>query len=515
MSLQRSDKDRLVRCTVACIAWALWACGATSDLDRGERPDGGSIAPIFDAGDMDSARSDASSNDANGLDVTVIAPDATDDGSHPLDAGVDTGVFDAGALVRERVALTSSDVGDHFGSVVALTDDTLVVGVPGEDSAATGVNGDSSNQDAVDSGAAYVFTHRVDEWFFHSYLKASNTDDGDLFGAAVAISGDTVVVGAPYEDSTSPTRAIGAAYVFVRRGGNWSQQALLKSDSSGSFGGFGGSVAISGDTIVVGASDPGLSGNGAAYVFTRSGEQWTQSAVLVATSPDAYDYFGSSVAIERDTIAIGAPGEASSATGVDGDATLNDEMWAGAAYVFERRSGGWTQTAYLKTRFGSGRCFRCDSARDTFGASVSVQGDRVLVGAPNEDSNAVGINGSNYNGDPVGHGAAYLFVKREGRWVDDSQLRPSAPSEYTSYGASVAISGGSIVVGSSDTGALDLAHAYVQPLGPWVERPLLQGEMIGPYDDSHFGASVAIGGGWIAVGARGENEERGAVYLFH
>ena len=190
-----------------------------------------------------------------------------------------------------------------------------------------------------------------------AYVKASNTDSGDTFGI-VAISGNTVVVGAFGEasdadgvngdqsDNSSPST--GAAYVFVRNGAVWSQQAYLKASNSDTGAVFGISVAISGDTIVVGAAGAGVSGTGLAYVFVRNGTTWSQEALLKASNADGADAFGATVAVSGDTVVVGAPFEASKATGVNGDETDNSAFSAGAAYIFVRNGTTWSQQAYLK-----------------------------------------------------------------------------------------------------------------------------------------------------------------------
>jgi hypothetical protein len=262
-----------------------------------------------------------------------------------------------------------------------------------------------------------------------AYLKASNTFAGDQFGLSVAVSGDTVVVGALFEGSgatgvngdqndNSAFRA-GAAYVFVRDvGGNWSQQAYLKASNTDANDFFGASVAVSGDTVVVGAhgersnatgvngdqNDNSATESGAAYVFGRDGGgNWSQQAYLKASNTDAGDAFGISVAVSGDTVVAGARGEDSNATGVNGDQGNNSAGDSGAAYVFARDAGGnWSQQAYLKA---SNTGFF-----DEFGLSVAVSGDTVVVGAYQEDSNATGVNGDQNNNLAVSSGAAYVFV---------------------------------------------------------------------------------------------------------
>ncbi len=290
------------------------------------------------------------------------------------------------------------------------------------------MNGDQGNNLASMAGAAYVFTRSSGIWSQQAYLKASNTWQSDSFGFSVAISGDTIVVGAWQEDSNATgvngdqanysAPDSGAAYVFIRSGGIWSQQAYLKASNTGAFDYFGHSVAISGDTVVIGAreeasnatgvngdqSDNSADKSGAAYVFTRSGGTWSQQAYLKASNTGAGDYFSLfSVAISGDTVVVGAPYEDSSATGVGGNQTDNSASASGAAYVFTRSGGIWSQRAYLKaSNTGEG---------DGFGVSVTVSGDTVVVGAPYESSNATSVNGNQNDNSAFGSGAAYAFFQ--------------------------------------------------------------------------------------------------------
>ena len=175
-----------------------------------------------------------------------------------------------------------------------------------------------------------------------AYLKATNPLAGDNFGKVLAISGDTAVVGAPGENNLA-----GAAYVYVRSGITWAFQAKLLPSSPGVGDEFGFSVAISGDTIVVGARSEGADDSGAAYVFVRSGTNWSQQAYLKAANTGAGDNFGDTVAISANTIVVGAPFEDSSTTGANSTSN-NSASDAGAAYVFVRSGTNWSQQAYLK-----------------------------------------------------------------------------------------------------------------------------------------------------------------------
>lgn len=358
----------------------------------------------------------------------------------------------------------NADSGDHFGHAVSISGDTIVIGAYGEDSYSTEVNGDDRNNSASSSGAAYIFTRNAGAWSQQAYLKASNAGIGDLFGWAVSVEGDTVVVGAHREDSyatgvngnqtNDSAQDSGAAYVYKRNGTIWSQQAYLKASNTESTDFFGASLAISGDTIVVGAyfedsnatrangnqSDNSASGAGAAYIFVRSLGVWTQQVYLKPSHVDSGDAFGYSVAISDDTVVIGATGEDSNSIGVNGDDINNSAMEAGAAYVFTRNGGTWTQQAYLKasnTELG-----------DTFGFAVSISGTTILVGAIGEDSYASGVDGSQSGNGAFNSGAAYVFTQGGGTWSQHAYLKASNPWISDRLGWSVSVAGGIAVIGS-------------------------------------------------------------------
>jgi len=262
-------------------------------------------------------------------------------------------------LVQEGyLKASNSGVNDRFGVVLAIDGDTLVVGAPFESSASIGVNGNQTDNSASASGAVYVFARVNGNWMQQAYLKASNSNSGDLFGGAVALSGDTLVVGAVSEassatgvngnqsDNTAPHS--GAVYVFVRVSGVWSQEAYIKASNTNSGDEFGVAVSISGDTLVVGSwledsNAVGVNGvegdnstleSGATYVFTRSGSSWSQQAYIKASNTGSGDRFGKSIAIDEDTLVVGAPTESSSATGINGNQLDDSLSQAGAVYVF-------------------------------------------------------------------------------------------------------------------------------------------------------------------------------------
>ena len=249
-----------------------------------------------------------------------------------------------------------------------------------------------------DRGASYPIT--VDPIAQQAYLKASNTGGGDQFGFSVAVSGDTAVVGAIGEDSNGT-------------GVNPPSQA-----------------------------NNSASGSGAAYVFERTGGVWSQQAYLKASNTGAVDVFGSSVAVSGDTAVVGARGEDSNGTGVNPPSQANNSAASsGAAYVFERTGGVWSQQAYLKASN--------TGANDRFGHSVAVSGDTAVVGAHFEDSNGTGVNPpSQANNSAGASGAAYVFERTGGVWSQQAYLKASNTDASDLFGISVAVSGDTAVVGA-------------------------------------------------------------------
>ena len=371
---------------------------------------------------------------------------------------------------------SNTDGADQFGKSVAISGETIVVGASHEDSNATGVNGDQTDNSASASGAAYVFVRTgglTGTWSQQAYLKASNPTDGDVFGWSVAISGETIVVGANGEDSNAlgvngdqtdeSFTLAGAAYVFTRTGGltgTWSQQAYLKASNTDANDKFGSNVAISGETIVIStdledSNATGVNGidtngsmlnAGAAYVFVRAGGltgTWSQQAYLKASNTNPQDFFGISCDIDGETIVIGATHEDSNATGVNGDETDNSMSIAGAAYVFVRTgglTGTWSQQAYLKASNSEGD--------DWFGADVGIHGDTIVVGATKEDSNATGVNGDETDNSVSSAGAAYMFTRTGGTWSQAAYLKASSTDATDFFGGKVAIGNSTILVNS-------------------------------------------------------------------
>lgn len=381
-------------------------------------------------------------------------------------------------------------------------------------------------------GAAYPVT--IDPTVQNAYLKHSHSDQEDFYGRAIAIDGNTAVVGAYIEasaattingdasDNTAPQR--GAAFVYVRSGNTWSQQAYLK--ASVTTARFGSSVAISGDTIVVGAANDSTAAGvaGGAYVFVRSGNTWTEQAFLSADNADIADFFGGSgIAIDGDTIAVGADSEDSIATGVSATGSADNSVdRSGAVYVFTRNAGVWTQQAYLKASNNAVEQF---FVGDTFGESVSLSGDTLVVGASEEDSNGQGVNAPQNNELGGRSGAAYVFVRNAGVWTQQAYLKSSNSEAGDRFGRSVSISGDRIVVGavseasnasgvngdqnnnlSANSGA---AYVFVRADNVWTQEAYLKAT---PNGSGHqFGYHVAISGDLLLVGAPFESSSLGGV----
>lgn len=401
---------------------------------------------------------------------TGINGDATDDSA--ADSGA-VYVFrrDAANTWMQEAYIKASNAAtsDAFGQSIALSDDTLVVGAPREDSAAVGVNGDDTDNSAIDAGAVYVFTRDATGiWSQQAYLKASNTGSIDGFGGAVALDGDTLAVSANLEDSgavgvngdqtDNSGQDSGAVYVFTRDGaGAWTQQAYLKASNANAGDRFGGAIALSGNTLVVGAAyerskSTGVDGNqasnswseaGSAYVFTRNeAGDWSQQAYLKASNTGSGDRFGDAVVLSGDTLVVGAPLEDSAARGIDGFQADNKALSSGAAYIFSRDSmGTWTQQAYLK---GSN-----SETQDRFGHSLALDGDLLVVGA-SEDSGASGADGDQADNSAPSAGAAYLFERdAQGAWSQIAYLKASNTDAGDEFGSAVAIAGTALVVGAS------------------------------------------------------------------
>jgi hypothetical protein len=481
---------------------------------------------------------------AAGKSQRLTSPDQTPQGLAPSDWASIRSAYQAGWNPIVETGYLKPHQGnsdDRFGTSVAVAGDTVVIGAPKEDSSTTGINS-VPNEEALDAGAAYVFVRSGTNWSQQAYLKASQVDAEDGFGWSVAISGDTVVVGAKYEDSgttginSTPNEdafRAGAAYVFVRTGTNWSQQAYLKASQSNKDDYFGYSVAVDGDTVMVGAINAAIKATGvnstanadapnggAVYVFVRRGTNWSQQARLTASQVNTGDQFGISVAVDGDTVAVGALEEDSSTTGVNGtpNETARD---AGAAFVFVRHGTNWTQQAYLKAHQVS--------AEDKFGMSVGVSGDTVVVGAFWENGSATGVDGTP-DESAADAGAAYVFARSGTNWTQQAYLKALQVTAGDGFGHSVRVAGDTVVVGAfyEDSGTTGVtsapneavdkagaAYVFVRRGTTWTQRAYLKASKVRAGHE--FGYAVAISDDTLVVTAPYEDistTHDGAAHVF-
>jgi hypothetical protein len=432
---------------------------------------------------------------------------------------------------------SNTDELDEFGYALAVSGDTVAVGVDLEDGGAREIDGNQNSNSAPSAGAVYVFVRTDAGWEQQAYLKADNADSMDYFGCSVALEGDVLAVGANGEASAATgvngdaddngAPASGAVYVFERNKGEWRQQAYLKAGNAGAGDWFGTRVALEGNTLAVGASgedsslagvDPPAPDNdaesdaGAVYVFTRSGDAWSQQAYLKASNPGAGDYFGQDVALSRNTLAVGVWSEDSSATGIGGSQNDDGAADSGAVYVFTRDAGTWSQQAYLKADNAD--------AGDWFGGRVALSGDLLAVGASGESNSARGVDPGGEDDDSAGgSGAAYVYSRSGTTWSRDAYLKASNAEVLDSFGLSLALTGDVLAVGApweqsnatgvggnqDNNGASDSGAVYVfsRGSGGWKQRAYLKASNTSGLDQ--FGSAVALSPDTLVVGARLED----------
>jgi len=380
-----------------------------------------------------------------------------------------------GAWVQQAyLKASNAKGGDQFGASLAISNDgnTLAIGATGEASSATGVNGDQADVSMPGAGAVYVFARTGSTWAQQAYVKASNTGektDGDQFGFSLALSGDgnTLATGAISERSAATgingnqedksADGAGAVYVYVRSGAAWSQQAYVKPWNTTVRGGlFGYSVGLSGngDTMAVGAYDEER-GKGAAYIFARKGGQWSQQIRLMASNAEDGDSLGCSIAISDDgnTMVAGAFDEDSLLRGIqpptEGSNDAASDVSTGAAYVFVRNGAVWTQQAFVKatnTRLND---------QFAWALSLSRDGNTLAVGAHLEDSGASGLNGNQEDATAEDSGSAYVYTRNGTTWAPAAYVKPSAPHASAEFGISLSLSadGKVLAVGAFKDGA--------------------------------------------------------------
>ncbi len=391
-------------------------------------------------------------------------------------------------VLGATLAMSGAALGQSWIEAQKLTASELQQGALfGHDVA---IDGDTLVSGATDfdrltenDGQAYVFVRSDSQWQEQAIIFPDDPSTRDRFGWSVSVSADRVVVGALFGDGREADS--GSAYVFERIGAEWTQVAKLIADDGLSREEFGQAVAIDGDTIAVGALS--AQGGGAVYVFTFDGASWSQSAKLRPSDGTSENLFGYSVALEGNRLVVG-----------DTDASL-DGVQTGAVYVFERTGEAWVETAKLVS----------DDAVDDWrlGTDVDLSGDRVILGAI-------------WAGDRLFEGRAYIFRKEDSGWVQEANLlSPGRTSPPETFGT-VALDGDVAVVGAANNSVGDGRPGRIYVYGrvgtDWVLR-----DSIRPQDPAEillFGNSVAIDGDLIASGAALANVDgvarAGAAYVF-
>jgi hypothetical protein len=473
---------------------------------------------------------------------------------------------------------SNAGMGDHFGDGgaleghgVALSADgnTLAVGAPNESGGAKGVNGNQTDNSLYAAGAVYVFVRSNNAWTQQAYIKASNPGQSDRFGFVVSLSqdGNTLAVAAPFEASAAKgingdqnddsIPQAGAVYIFTRTGTAWSQQAYIKASNTGEAGvgdqfadgdQFGFSIGLSsdGNTLAVSAigedsgargingdqNDNSQMGSGAVYLFVRRANAWSQQAYLKASNTDANDLFGYSVGLSADgnILAASAFDEDGSSKEPNGPQDRN-RRGSGAVYVFARNNAAWSQQAYLKAANAE--------TGDSLGYAVAISQDgaTIAAGAADEDCMTPGVfPGAAQVCDsdqPMDNssGAVYIFARIGSMWTQQAFIKASNPGKEDWFGSRLTLSGdgntlavgaqvenGSAkeINGQADDAAEDAGAVYFLTRAgtTWTQKAYTKAGNAKAY--AEFGSAVALSrdGRIMAVGARSESDESGAVYIF-
>jgi hypothetical protein len=394
------------------------------------------------------------------------------------DGGV---VVPAAFTQQQKLAAAGGAANDAYGWAVAIDGNTAVIGAP-----LTDVGG------KADQGVAYIYVQSNGVWVEQAKLIASDGAANARFGCAVAIDGDTVVIGASH-----PSIA-GTVYVFVRDGSIWTEQAKLIGKDSKTDDQFGFAVAISENSIVVGALAHDVAGTpnnnkGAAYVFVRSGVTWTEQTKLLASEPQEHDFFGAAVAIDGDTILVGAPHNPS---------TLS----SGSAYFFTRAGELWSEQGHLKASD--------ESAGNAFGEAVSLSGDVAVIGA--DGATAANTKWA---------GAVYVSRRSNNQWAEEVKLTANAADliPNATFGWAVALKGDRLAVGTIGASVGNnlkqgFAYLFKYDGNLWQPEPRITASDGAAQD--FFGVSLALGDGTLLIGASqrttccGTTSQPGKAYFF-
>ena len=378
--------------------------------------------------------------------------------------------------VEQKVSAADGGANDDFGYAVSVAGTTAAVGVP----YATVGNA---------QGVVFVYSLIDGVWTEQQELAPDDGLSGDGFGFSVSVSGDQIVIGAPYA-TVDGNGGEGAAYVFTNTDGSWTQTAKLAPDDGSASFNFGWSVALSGNNAIVSAPVAPVGDNalqGKAYVFSENAGTWTQAQALTASDGSAFATFGSSVALDGATAVVGAAGT---------------NAYFGAAYVFDGSGGTWLQTGELVPDDGV--------MTEFFGLSVAVSGATALVGAYNQ---RVGNNS--------GQGSAYVYAESDGSWTQQQKLTASDGAASARFGLSVALDGTNALIGSyfatiEGRQRQGAAYLFTQDGSSWTEIDKLVASDGAASDN--FGNAVALSGSVALIGAFNAaidgHESQGAAYFY-
>lgn len=456
------------------------------------------------------------------------------------------------------IKASNTGINDFFGGSIAISADgnTLAVGAIGESSAAIGVGGNENDNSAGAAGAVYIFVRSGNTWSQQAYIKASNTDSGDVFATSLALSsdGNTLAVGASGEDANPSAlggqnnntfSSAGAVYVFMRTGNQWAQQAYLKASNANAGDQFGHALALSdnGNTLAVGAfaeqsnatginpfgsplpPQTGQYNNsavlaGAVYVFIRTAGVWSQQAYIKASNTDAQDQFGYSLALSGDgsCLAVGAYGEDSSAIGIaNTNQDDNSRLQSGAVYIFIRTANLWYQQAYIKASK--------PDKDDVFGRSLALanDGNTLVVSAFLEDSNATGVDGNQTDNSATDAGAVYVFTRSGVNWSQQAYLKASNTDVGDNFGYSLALSGNGNVLAigayKESSGATGIngyqfinnvpsagaAYLFARSATSWLQQDYIKASNTDAGDLFAYALVLSDDASTLTVGAQWEN----------
>ncbi len=372
----------------------------------------------------------------------------------------------SGSVEQAKLIAPDGAPGDRLGDVVAVDGDTVVAGAPLDDDAGPA------------SGSAHVFALGPTGWAHQAKLTASNAASIDRFGVAVAVDGDTILVGANQGDGLALDT--GAAYVFVRSGTTWTEQAVLAADDGAADDFFGDAVALEGDLAFVGAprDDDRGSWSGSVYVFARTGTTWNQVQKLTASDGWIDDAFGTSLSVDAGRLAVGA------------EALIQP----GKAYVFAPSGGVWTERAALGSWNGH--------FSDRFGHAIALSGDTLAVSAKGIQDSSV-----------------YVFRLGGATWSALQQVRAVGVRRSDTFGSSVALDGDLLAVGAQGDDVLGASAGavYVFQRERDAFRERFRVHAGDGQAQARFGESAALQGQRLVVGALQDSNanggEAGAAYV--